>query len=174
MPCLFCVMHKVSGRYIDCSIITWCLERYGHFDDVILNWHHAYSIGGATKLAIRLFFYSYSAISGGGLRWFACFSSFLPPIVPNSGGGLSYSHEASSLQLTQPRRHCRQATRVERWMLIMVIFDFKNEAELPLVPVTYPPFIAYGLQCRCIGVPYSCAVPCPYSICKDILNDDVS
>ena len=24
----------------------------------------------------------------GGLRWFACFSSFSPPIVPNSGGGL--------------------------------------------------------------------------------------
>ena len=23
-----------------------------------------------------------------GLRWFACFSSFSPPIVPNSGGGL--------------------------------------------------------------------------------------
>ena len=31
------------------------------------------------------FFYSYS---GGGLRWFACFSSFSPPIVSNSGGGL--------------------------------------------------------------------------------------
>ena len=41
-----------------------------------------------TKLAIRLFFYSYS---GGGLQWFACFSSFSsfsPPIVSNSGGGL--------------------------------------------------------------------------------------
>ena len=24
----------------------------------------------------------------GGLRWFACFSSFSPPIVQNSGGGL--------------------------------------------------------------------------------------
>ena len=24
----------------------------------------------------------------GGLRWFACFSSFSPPIVPNCGGGL--------------------------------------------------------------------------------------
>ncbi len=24
----------------------------------------------------------------GGLRWFACFSSFSPPIVSNSGGGL--------------------------------------------------------------------------------------
>ena len=24
----------------------------------------------------------------GGLRWFACFSPFSPPIVPNSGGGL--------------------------------------------------------------------------------------
>ena len=32
-----------------------------------------------------LFFYSYS---GGGLQWFACFSSFSLPIVPNSGGGL--------------------------------------------------------------------------------------
>ena len=86
MACLFCVMYKVSGRYIyallytfilyhilfllicdafmcvHCivfyssatealknnnnnnnrlSIITWCLERYGHFDDVILNWHQA-------------------------------------------------------------------------------------------------------------------------------------
>ena len=38
-----------------------------------------------TKLAIRLFFYSYS---GGGLQWFAYFSSFSPPIVSNSGGGL--------------------------------------------------------------------------------------
>ena len=33
------------------------------------------------KWAIRLFY----LYSGGGLRWFACFS---PPIVPNSGGGL--------------------------------------------------------------------------------------
>ena len=43
--------------------------------------------GQPTKLAIRLFFYSYS---GGGLQWFACFSSFSPPIVPNSGGGLRW------------------------------------------------------------------------------------
>ena len=68
-----------------------------------------------TKLAIRLFFYSYSggglqwsgvrwfamvcsglrwfavAVVCGGLWWFACFSTFSPPIlaiVPNSGGGL--------------------------------------------------------------------------------------
>ena len=48
-----------------------------------------------TKLAIRLFFYSYSggglhwfAVVCGGLRWFACFSSFSPPIVSNSGCGL--------------------------------------------------------------------------------------
>ena len=57
-----------------------------------------------TKLAIRLFFYSYS---GGRLRWFACFSSFSLPIVPNSGGGLwwfamvcgglSYSHTHSAV-----------------------------------------------------------------------------
>ena len=30
------------------SITTWCLERYGLLDDGILNWHQAYSIGGAT------------------------------------------------------------------------------------------------------------------------------
>ena len=30
------------------SIINWCLEQFGHFEDVILNWHQAYSIGGAT------------------------------------------------------------------------------------------------------------------------------
>ena len=41
MPCLFCVMCNVS-------IITWCLDRCGHFHDVILNWHQIYSIGGAT------------------------------------------------------------------------------------------------------------------------------
>ena len=46
MPCLFCVMCKVSGRYV--SIITLCLDRYGHFNDVILNWQQVYSIGGAT------------------------------------------------------------------------------------------------------------------------------
>ena len=45
------VLCDVQGLYIDCnsvSIITWYLERYGHFDDVILNWHQAYSLGGAT------------------------------------------------------------------------------------------------------------------------------
>ena len=48
-----------------------------------------------TKLAIRLFFYSYSggglqwfAVVCGGLRWFACFPLFSLPIVPNSGGDL--------------------------------------------------------------------------------------
>ena len=30
------------------SIITWCLDRYGHFNDAILNWHQVYLIGGAT------------------------------------------------------------------------------------------------------------------------------
>ena len=30
--------------------ITWCLDRYGHFNDVILNWHQVYSIGGATPI----------------------------------------------------------------------------------------------------------------------------
>ena len=48
MPCLFCVMCNVSGRYMTVNIITWCLDRYGHLHDVILNWHQAYSIGGAT------------------------------------------------------------------------------------------------------------------------------
>ena len=23
------------------SVITWSLDKYGHFNDVILNWHHA-------------------------------------------------------------------------------------------------------------------------------------
>ena len=41
-----------------------------------------------TKLAIRLFFTRILVVVCGGLRWFACFSSFSPPIVPNSGGGL--------------------------------------------------------------------------------------
>ena len=51
-------------------IITWCLERYGHFDDVILNWHHAYSIDGATHThtilnycqCLKLNFIEYPAI----------------------------------------------------------------------------------------------------------------
>ena len=30
------------------------------------------------------------AVVCGGLRWFVCFSSFSPPIVPNSGGGLRW------------------------------------------------------------------------------------
>ncbi len=41
-----------------------------------------------TKLAIRLFFTRILVVVCSGLRWFACFSSFSPPIVPNSGGGL--------------------------------------------------------------------------------------
>ena len=32
------------------SIITWGLDKYGHFNDVILNWHQVYSIGGATHI----------------------------------------------------------------------------------------------------------------------------
>ena len=41
--------------------------------------------GSTHKIGNYTLFYSYS---GGGLRWFACFSSYSPPIVPNSGGGL--------------------------------------------------------------------------------------
>ena len=48
--CMHACMHVcIYCMYV--SIITWCLERYGHFDDVILscqNLYHAYSIGGAT------------------------------------------------------------------------------------------------------------------------------
>ena len=36
------------GDICTVSIITWGLDRYGHFNDVILNWHQVYSIGGAT------------------------------------------------------------------------------------------------------------------------------
>ena len=52
MPCLFCVMCNVSWRFMYCnvSLITWGLDKYGHFNDVILNWHQVYSIGGATHI----------------------------------------------------------------------------------------------------------------------------
>ena len=30
--------------------ITWGLDKYGHFNDVILNWHQVHSIGGATHI----------------------------------------------------------------------------------------------------------------------------
>ena len=30
------------------NIITWGLLLHGHFNDVILNWHQVYSIGGPT------------------------------------------------------------------------------------------------------------------------------
>ena len=30
------------------DIITWGLDRFGHFNDVILNWHQVYSIAGLT------------------------------------------------------------------------------------------------------------------------------
>ena len=36
------------GDICTVSIITWGLDKYGHFNDVILNWHQVYSIGGAT------------------------------------------------------------------------------------------------------------------------------
>ena len=36
--------------YIIISIITWGLDKYGHFNDVILNWHQVYSIGCATHI----------------------------------------------------------------------------------------------------------------------------
>ena len=31
-------------------LFTWCLDRYEHCSDVILNWHQVYSIGGATHI----------------------------------------------------------------------------------------------------------------------------
>ena len=40
-----------------------------------------------TKWAIRLFTCILVVVCSG-LWWFACFSPFSPPIVPNSGGGL--------------------------------------------------------------------------------------
>ena len=49
--CMHVCMYACMHIYMYVSIITWCLERYGHFDDVILNCqnlYHAYSIGGAT------------------------------------------------------------------------------------------------------------------------------
>ena len=49
--CMHVCMHACMYACMYVSIITWCLERYGHFDDVILNCqnlYHAYSIGGAT------------------------------------------------------------------------------------------------------------------------------
>ena len=36
------------GDICTVSVITWRLDRYGHFNDVIFNWHQVYSIGGAT------------------------------------------------------------------------------------------------------------------------------
>ena len=38
------------GDICTVSIITWGLDKYGHFNDVILNWHQVYSIGGATHI----------------------------------------------------------------------------------------------------------------------------
>ena len=38
------------GDICTVSIITWGLDKYGHFIDVILNWHQVYSIGGATHI----------------------------------------------------------------------------------------------------------------------------
>ena len=38
------------GDICNVSIITWGLDKYGHFNDVILNWHQVYSIGGATHI----------------------------------------------------------------------------------------------------------------------------
>ena len=48
MPCLFCVMCNVSWRYMYCKYYYLGLDKYGHLNDVILNWHQVYSIGGAT------------------------------------------------------------------------------------------------------------------------------
>ena len=36
------------GDICTVSIITWGLNSYEHFNDIILNWHQVYSIGGAT------------------------------------------------------------------------------------------------------------------------------
>ena len=49
---VLCDVQGFRAIYID--FITWCLERYGHFDDVILNWHQAYSIGGATHTVLMI------------------------------------------------------------------------------------------------------------------------
>ena len=38
------------GDICTVSIITWGLDKYGHFNDVILNRHQVYSIGGATHI----------------------------------------------------------------------------------------------------------------------------
>ena len=38
------------GDICTVSIITWGLDTYGHFNDVILNLHQVYSIGGATHI----------------------------------------------------------------------------------------------------------------------------
>ena len=43
---VWCAMFH--GDICTVSINTWGLNRYGHFNDVILNWHQVYSIGGAT------------------------------------------------------------------------------------------------------------------------------
>ena len=46
--CDLCAMFH--GDICTVSIITWGLYKYGHFNDVILNWHQVYSIGGATHI----------------------------------------------------------------------------------------------------------------------------
>ena len=38
------------GDICTVSIITWGLDKYGHLNYVILNWHQVYSIGGATHI----------------------------------------------------------------------------------------------------------------------------
>ena len=45
-----------TGSLLVCtvSIVTWGLDRYGHFNDVILNWDQVYSIGGATLIVRNL------------------------------------------------------------------------------------------------------------------------
>ena len=48
MPCLFCVMCNVSWRYMHCKY--YYLGFRWVRNDVILNWHQVFSIGGATHI----------------------------------------------------------------------------------------------------------------------------
>ena len=45
---VLCDVQGFRAIYIDCKYYYLVFRAVGHFDDVILNWHQAYSIGGAT------------------------------------------------------------------------------------------------------------------------------
>ena len=49
---ILCDIQGFRVIYIDCKyynlVFRAVRERYGHFDDVILNWHQVYPVGGAT------------------------------------------------------------------------------------------------------------------------------